>query len=252
MWTGVVTGTGSASRDLAVPGARWAFTDRLGGASSGRFTSLNLADHVGDSPDVVAENRRTLSAAMGVKPGDARFMQAEHSNRVQLVVGTEQGLIGEAEPSDGLVTRSPGIALVALAADCVPIVLIDVENQVVGAVHCGWPGVVARVVFEAAAVLWQQGAHPDTTIAMLGPAVCSSCYPVPLDRADAVAEQTPGAVVRRGNQWYVDVRNAVEFQFAELGVKTSRVGGCTAESPELFSYRRDRVCGRQAAAVALL
>ena len=48
--------------------------------------------------------------------------------------------LGQAPTADALVDRDPGLGLMVRVADCVPVVLADVEAGVVGAVHAGRPG----------------------------------------------------------------------------------------------------------------
>lgn len=62
-----------------IGGAQAVFTNRIGGKSSGEYATLNLGDHVGDNPDIVAENRRIVDEAIGRK---VVWMHQTHSNRV--------------------------------------------------------------------------------------------------------------------------------------------------------------------------
>ena len=61
---------------------------------------------------------------------------------------------------DALVTRVPGLALLALGADCVPLLLADDDAGVVGAVHSGWRGVLADVTGAAIEAMVGLGADP--------------------------------------------------------------------------------------------
>lgn len=261
MWTGTIGEHLSPS--AAVGGgqqliARWVFTGRRGGSSSAPFDSLNVADHVGDDPAAVAHNRQILLQTIGAKADRLVFMQAQHSNRVRRVTSNQQASgIDVIADCDGLVTTQSGTAIAALAADCVPIVLADIQHGVVGVVHCGWRGVVSGVVTAALSQMRALGAELTAVTAVVGPAICGFCYPVDPDRASAVADVLPlearGSAVWSGpaGQWHIDVRQAVLSQLSAADVAVEVVGGCTFTDDALFSYRRDGLTGRQSAAIVL-
>ena len=157
----------------------WAASGRAGGASAGPFESLNLAEYVGDDPFTVVENRRRMAGLVGLGTEDLAVMGAVHGAAVALV--TEGGPV---DGVDALVTTSHGVALLALAADCVPLVIADSTAGVIAAVHCGWRGLGAGVVPATVAVMRDLGAV--TLEAVVGPAICAACYPVPADRVESL------------------------------------------------------------------
>lgn len=233
---------------------RWAATGRSGGLSLPPFDSLNLAGYVGDDPLAVRENRARVARAVGADLGRLAVMDAVHGAAVAWV--TEPGVVPGV---DALVTREPGLAVLALGADCVPLVLVGDDGATIAVVHCGWRGLVADVVGAAAGVMRDAGA--GIARAVLGPAVCGTCYPVPRDRADEVALRCRGpvadvALVRRSDgQPGIDVRLGVAARLAVLGLRRGSItlaGGCTVEDPALFSYRRDGRTGRHGMAACLV
>lgn len=219
-----------------------AFTDRHGGASAAPRDSLNLA-WADDDPEALSENHRRLHAAFA--PDDPPEAVAALSQ----VHGSEVAVVGPAGPSrdlyghlhargDGLVTTQSSTTLMVRAADCVPVLLADPERRVVGAAHCGRGGLVAGIVAATVAAMRDLGAIEVR--AWLGPRVCGSCYEVPATMRDEVAGAVPAS--RATTSWgtpSLDVGAGVHAQLGELGVPVEDVGGCTVESPGLFSYRRD-------------
>lgn len=222
-------------------------TSRRGGVSESPFDDWNLAGHVGDSDDAVSANRAGIAALAGLAPSAVVMMRQCHSADVAVVDAAHgQEIVGV----DALVTAQPGIVLVALAADCVPLVLADPEAGVVGAVHSGWQGMVSGVTEEAIRAMVELGAETGRIRAVLGPAICGPCYPVPPERAAAAAQAAPAsAATAPDGQPGIDVRAGLRQMLSGLGVQVEIVGGCTAESADLFSYRRDGLTGRQGAAV---
>jgi len=229
--------------------ARWAFSDRAGGTSGAPYDSLNLGGHVGDDPTAVLANRARLADDLGVPVDSLVFMDQVHGASV-CRVDAEQPV---AVPStDGVVTTEPGLVLVVLVADCVPVLLADPVAGVVAAVHAGRPGVHRRIVLEAVREMAAVGARPETTTALLGPSVCAGCYEVPDAMRAEVAAAVPAtwATSRTGTP-ALDLRAGLAAELAAEGIVAEAVGPCTAESPHLFSYRRDGRTGRFAGAIWL-
>jgi len=232
------------------PRVRWAFSDRDGGMSGAPYESSNLADHVGDEPEHVKANRAALAAAVGVEVAHVVSMAPVHGNDVGHVLGIS------AEPVprvDALVTTVTGSALLVVAADCVPVLLGDSEAGVIAVVHAGWRGVLSDVVGTTIAAMVDLGAEPRRTHAVVGPAICGQCYDVPRDRFDLVVAEAPAAVaVASEGRPGLDLRAAVVERLRGLGVASSLHAGCTSESANLYSFRRDGLTGRHGGVITLL
>lgn len=157
------------------------------------------------------------------------------------------------EGVDSLVTDVPGIALLALAADCVPVVVVDPQRPAVAAVHAGWPGVRDGVVAATIERLVADGSHTSDLTVILGPAICGACYPVPQERFEQVVAVVPRAAARsRDGQPALDLRAGLAQWLHEFGIAVDVVGPCVAEDPEWFSYRRDGRTGRNGAVAVLV
>lgn len=221
-------------------------TTRAGGRSKPPYDSFNLGDHVGDEAAAVAANRSRLAAELGLEPNRLAWMEQIHGRTVTVVDGPQAE---PAEATDALVTDVLGLALVALVADCVPVLLGDPEAGVVAAVHAGRVGARAGVVPAALNAMQELGAEVGRVEVLLGPAICGECYEVPLPMAEDVGKHLPGsrAKSRRGTP-SLDLRAGLWEQLAAAGV--GKVGfdpRCTVEDDTLFSYRRQGATGRLAA-----
>ncbi|UFN45538.1 polyphenol oxidase family protein [Nocardioides okcheonensis] len=196
------------------------------------FTDVGL--DLGDAaPDAVrAESLRRVAEATGATPV---LMRQVHGADVVVVAAPST----TPPACDALVTSRPAVALLARAADCVPVLLADPASGWVGAAHAGRPGLAAGVVPATVAALRDEGADPR--VAWIGPHVCGSCYEVPADLQDEVAALVPEA--RSTTSWgtpALDLGGGVRAQLDAAGITDVRaVGVCTREDHAWPSYRRD-------------
>lgn len=220
--------------------ASWFVTDRQGGDSQEAFAFNNLAVHVGDDPARVAANRGALAARVG---HPIVYTRAAHSALCHYVDAECPDVPGV----DALITDAPGLALAAQGADCVMVALA--AGPWVAAIHCGWRGLVDGIVPATLAALQQRGADLEGAAAHLGPAICGRCYRVDAERAKAVGQVAPTAVLEVPDGLGVDVRAGVLTQLASRGIEAEADPRCTFEDPDLYSFRRDGQTGRQAIVV---
>ena len=192
----------------------------------------------------MAENHRLLMADFA--PGDGLESLAQLSQ----VHGNDVAVVGSDGPAhdvhghlhavgDGLVTTQPGVSLMVRAADCVPVLFADESGGVIGAAHCGRPGLVAGIVPATVAAMRDLGAGRSPPGS--GPHVCGRCYEVPQQMQDDVAAVEPAS--RATTSWGTPsarrrCRRAGPAR-ARRRRRWSTCRRCTRESPDLFSYRRD-------------
>jgi YfiH family protein len=212
------------------------FTTRVGGVSEGPYASLNLGLRTGDDPQRARENRRIACAALGADIGRLTHNQQVHSNRVVRAAPGQNP-----EKADGIWTDEPGVPLLAMSADCLPIVLVRTDHtRAVAVIHAGWKGLLGGVV--AATVKAIGG---GVLAAAIGPAIGLCCYEVG-DEVAAPYRDRFGDDVMHG-------RNLDLWTSAERALRAARVARihrfdrCTSCEPEtFFSHRRDHgETGRQ-------
>ena len=218
--------------------ARWWFTDRSGGVSKAPYASLNLAAHVGDDLDNVRRNRELLETEMSAGP--LSWMGPVH--------GVDLQEIDEATaltPNvDALATSRSGVPLVTLGADCVPLLMIAGDLAI--AAHIGWRGFVDGMADTICDAVTRHGATVAASKVLLGPAICGSCYGIPGDRAKAIEQVAPTALVdARAGGVGADIRRGLTAVLSYRGADVQSIGPCTAEDVQYFSHRRDGVTGRQ-------
>jgi len=166
--------------------ARHGFFTRLGGVSQGYYGSLNCS-FTSDDATHVRVNRATVAAALGATRAELLGLQQVHG--VDVVTVTEGWPEGDGPRADAFVTRTPGLLLGIITADCAP-VLFASANGVVGAAHAGWRGAVAGVLEATIAAMRALGAEEIS--AVVGPCIHQASYEVAADLRDSVLARARG------------------------------------------------------------
>ena len=202
-----------------------AFSTRQGGVSDGPYASLNLGRMTDDEPERVEENRRRLCALVGADAEALTLNRQRHSATVNRAHPGRRG-----EPGDGLWTDEPGVPMLKLTADCVPVAVARAEGKpALALLHAGWRGLAEGIVAAGVAVL-----GGGRLAAAVGPAIGPCCYEV----GPEVAALFDAGLIRGRN---LDLWSATERALRAAGVeRVERFDLCTACHPELFfSHRRD-------------
>ena len=220
----------AAGLSHALPGGgRVLFTTRSDG---------NLSSMSGELAHEGARTREHLRTRIGVSR-IARARQV-HGGQVRRLRSVEQA--ADAAPlgveADGHATAMPGVAVMVLAADCLPVALGS--EGAVAMVHAGWRGIAAGVLEEGVRALRELGGRGPIE-AVIGPGAGACCYEVGPDVHDALGE--PGA--ERG---FIDLREIAAARLRAAGVsRVTGVAACTICDERFFSHRREgERSGRQA------
>ena len=213
-----------------------AFSTRRGGVSEGPYESLNVGLMTDDEPEHVAENRRRLCAEVGADPERLAMNRQVHAATVNRAVAGERR-----RPGDGLWTDEPGVPMLKITADCLPVALARTNGApALALLHVGRLGLLEGIVAAGVAAL---GGGP--VAAAVGPGIGPCCYEVGDDIRDDYRRRFGSGVVRGR---HLDLWSATEQAAREAGVASvERVDLCTACNPDLFfSHRREAgVTGRQ-------
>jgi YfiH family protein len=206
------------------------FTTREGGVSDGPYASLNLGRRTGDDVKRVDENRRRACDEIGAEAERLALNYQVHSAEVLLAKAGRRG----DQHADGLWTDQPGLPMLALTADCVPVALVRANGATpaVCVIHAGRIGVLSGILAAGVAALGGKVA------AAVGPAIGPCCYEVGEEVAEPYRQRF-GAKIMFGRK--LDLPSAAEQALHEAGVdRVERFDLCTACNPELFfSHRRD-------------
>lgn len=245
---------------------------RAGGVSAGPYAQCNLGDHVQDDPQAVRRNRQLFAGHLQSQPV---WMTQVHGNRVIRLTRDADFLGPQAQlhqpEADGALTTEPGLACTVMVADCLPVLLMAPQGRGVAALHAGWRGLAGagsmlgqgilhtgvRALCEATA------SDPADLYAWLGPCIGPAHFEVGPDvlmgfGVDPGSSQGHPRFIARADalptaKWFADLPGLARDTLGALNVRHVSGGHwCTvADVSRFFSFRRDRVTGRQAASICL-
>jgi YfiH family protein len=228
---------------LNLSGIAHGFFGRLGGVSTGIFSSLNCGFGSDDDPQSVAENRRRVASFLGLS--DVQIATPHQVHGTDIVYVTQAWGPKAGPKADGVVTDKPGIILGVLSADCAPILFADPINRIIGATHAGWRGALAGAAEATLVAMEALGAEREHIVAAIGPCIGPKAYEVGLE-----FEATHLAADPRSQDFFHPHARADKRFFDLPGYITHRLSAaqigavenlelCTYNHPDrFFSYRR--------------
>jgi YfiH family protein len=241
-------------------GIRHGFFTRQGGVSKGVYGSLNCGLGSRDDAENVRQNRALVAETLGVPPERLLTLYQIHSATTVIVDKPWNGTVSEA---DALVTRTPGLAIGALTADCAPVLFCDPEARVIAAAHAGWRGALLGIIEATVASMERLGATPERVVAVIGPTISQRAYEVGSDYVERFLAEEPASspffmTDDSSGEPHFDLAGYVAERLKRAGVGTvSDLGLCTyCDETRLFSYRRSQHhgeddYGRQISAIVL-
>lgn len=225
------------------------FTTRLGGVSTGFRSSLNLAVSQGESPENVEKNLHILANALGFDPEKLVLTRQIHSDVVRVVTEADcRGLFHRNYPAcDGLVTATPGVALLIFTADCTPLLFHDPVTGAVGAAHAGWRGTAQNIGGKTVeAMVRAFGCKPENIRCAIGPNI-GMCHfqtdsDVPRAMLDAYGPEVDPWIRQQGEKFYLDLKAINALSLRRAGVTHIEISdACTyCQHQRFWSHRYTR------------
>ena len=234
-----------------LPWLKHGCSTRLGGVSTGIHATMNLGFQNGDLPDNVYENYRRICDAIGIEPESVVHAKQTHKDYVRVVTAKDRGKgynrDRDYDDIDALITNEPGITLTILTADCVPVFIVDPVEKAIGLVHSGWRGTVQRITEKTVKSMQDNfGCKPKNLLAVTGPCICSNCYEVGPEVADAFHDEFGSDMFlkishQHNGKTHIDLSETIIRTLLAAGLDSASVvksGLCTACNSELlFSHR---------------
>ena len=232
--------------DFDSDGVSYGFFGRTGGVSEGIYSSLNCRAGSSDDKAAVLENRGRVAKTIGVELSNLLTVYQVHGDEAVLL---EKPWRQSKRPkADAMVTKTRGVALGVLTADCTPVLFHGKTQQgesVVGAAHAGWKGAIGGILDETVLMMKRAGALPDSIVAAIGPCIAQESYEVGqefYDHFKSYDEGTIGFFVpsKKDGHFMFDLPRYCVERLAQVGVERVVQSGVDtyANEGDYFSYRR--------------
>ncbi len=218
------------------------FFTRIGGVSTGDYTSLNVGLGSNDDRAAIAENRARICQSMGVEADRLAAPWQYHS--AEVVIVENPWAADERPKADAIVTKEKGLAIGILTADCGPVLFADKDAGIIAAAHAGWKGALSGVIENTVATMVSLGATRSNIRAALGPSITQPNYEVGPEFIEQFCAADPNhskyfAPSTRDTHHQFDLTGFVVDQMIATGINGHFTGHCTyALEEQFFSYRR--------------
>jgi len=221
-------------------------------ANTGSFTPNGFCISVTNSvtESVVTNCRTELCKELGFDYNLAQFQQQVHSD---VVVHRPIFNANDLVPSDGMITTQKGVLLCVSLADCCGVLLWDLKQQVIAAIHSGWRGTHQNITGKAVTqLIHNYSCKPENLHVWLSPCASGESYKVQKD----VQQYFPDFCHQiSDNEFLFDNKKAIQAQLSECNIDTANIitsSACTIRNREYHSFRRDGVnSGRMSAFIAM-
>ncbi|MCK4642759.1 laccase domain-containing protein [bacterium] len=217
-----------------------AFTTRIGGTSSGNFSSFNLYFGRGDKLENVERNWEILREYLDFN-GKIVLPQQIHSSTIKYVPeNLKQDGINHIPQCDGLITDKKGVLTGVMFADCLPVLIWGTRYAAI--LHAGWRGLASGIIGNGVRELISKGENPSELNAALGPCIAAEDYEVGQEVVRAFTDVGLENAVERSDSRSIAslVKGAIyqllKFKVANIYFERYNTYG---QSDKFFSYRRN-------------
>ena len=215
------------------------FFSKKGGFSNGVYKSLNCGEGSLDKKKNIRKNLTFVSKKMGIKRSNLILMYQTHSNKV---IEVKNNKFRRKIRSDAIITRNKKIALGVVTADCVPILLCDAKNEMVGCIHAGWKGALKGIIKNTVSKIRKNNKY-GRIFACIGPCIGRKNYEVGLKFYRKFMSKSNKNKLyfsfKNKNKKLFNLRKFVKDKLEELNVSVDHVNHDTfKERNNFFSYRR--------------
>ena len=217
------------------------FFSRKNGFSKGVYKGLNCGRGSKDSKKNIKRNLNYVAKKMSVEKNKLILMHQTHSNKV---VEIKKNNFKKRIVADAMITKMNKVALGVLTADCVPIIVYDLRNKIIGCIHAGWKGAFLGAI-ENTIKKFKKLNSNNKIFASVGPCIGKKSYEVDILFYENFVSKS------RSNKIYFkyksktkklfNLRKYVTDKLLKLNVKVDQVNKDTfTEKSYFFSYRRSR------------
>lgn len=237
------------------------FFGRAGGVSSGIYEGLNCGFSSNDLPKNVKQNRILVANYLGIEYKNLINPYQVHSNICDII---DAPFAKDGPRMDAFVTKSSGLGIAILTADCTPILFADEENGIIGAAHAGWQGAIGGIIANTVKCMCDNGANKSNIKAVIGPCIAKPSYEISKEFYDRFIDEEKNndsyfEKAKSEGKFYFDLKAYCANKLKMAGVTKIEIlphDTCALED-DFFSNRRrnhrnETDYGRNISVIALI
>ena len=215
------------------------FFSRKNGFSKGIYKSLNCGQGSKDSKKDVIKNLNFVAQKMNVNKKNLILMHQTHSNKVTVI---KKNNYMKKVKADAMITKMKGVAIGVLTADCVPIILYDIKNEIIGCVHAGWKGAYSDII-KKTITKFKKINTKNKIYACVGPCIAKRSYEVDLPFYKKFVKRSlknkKYFSQKNGSKKLFDLRKFVTDKLLKSNVIVDQIDKDTfSQKSNFFSFRR--------------
>ena len=215
------------------------FFSRKGGFSKGLYKGLNCGRGSKDKKENILKNLNYVAKKMIIKRNKLVLMNQTHSAKV---IEITKNNYKKKISSDAMITKVKGLAIAVVTADCVPIIIYDLKNEIIGCIHAGWKGAFSGIIKNTVNKIKKIN-NNNMIFASIGPCIGKKSYEVDINFYQKFLKKTKQNKKyfsnKSKNKKLFNLRKFVADKLIELQVKIDHVNHDTfKEKMNFFSYRR--------------
>ena len=215
------------------------FFSNRNGYSKGIYKSLNCGQGSKDSKKNIKKNLKLVAKKMQVKLENLVLMHQTHSNNV---IEIKKMNYKRKIYADAMITKMRGVSLGVLTADCVPVILYDSRNKIIGCIHAGWKGAFKEIIKNTIHKIKKISSN-SKIYASVGPCIGLKNYEVDVKfYKKFISKSTKNKLYflhKSKSKKLFNLRRFVTDKLKQCKVKVDQVNHDTfAEKNKFFSYRR--------------
>ena len=217
------------------------FFSKKNGFSKGIYKGLNCGKGSKDNKNNINKNLNFVAKKMNVEINRLILMHQTHSNKV---VEIKKHNYKKKINADAMITKMNGLAIGVLTADCVPILIYDVRNKIIGCIHAGWKGAFLGIIDNTLKKLKKLNSN-NKIYASVGPCIGEKNYEVDnLFYKKFVSKSRINKIYfknKNKTKKLFNLRKFVTDKLLKFNVIVDQVNKDTfTERSNFFSYRRSR------------
>ena len=222
------------------------FFSKNGGVSKGTYNSLNCGLGSDDKKADVLKNLDIVSKRIGFSAKNLLTMNQTHSNKVVVINSANRHI--QRVNADALVTSQKNIAISVLTADCVPVLIYDEVNKIIGSVHAGWKGAAGGIIENTLNEFFKINKNGKINVA-IGPCIGVGNYEVGREFYSKFIQLSKKNnnffIETKNNKFFFNLRKYINSKFEKLEVNhIENIDSDTySENKNFFSFRRSKQMG---------